>query len=39
LRTLRLHNIERHSVQLTPEDGKKILDEAIDKGTVHGHRH
>ena len=36
LRTLRLHNIERHSVQLTPEDAKKILDEAVKAGTVHG---
>ena len=36
LRTMRLHNIERHSVQLTPQDGAKLLREAIDKGTVHG---
>ena len=34
--TMRLHNIERHSVQLSPEDGAKLLREAIDKGTVHG---
>ena len=36
LRTLRLHNIERHAVQLTPEDGKKILEEALRNGTAHG---
>jgi uncharacterized RmlC-like cupin family protein len=36
LRTLRLHNIERHAVQLTPEDGKKILQEALRNGTAHG---
>jgi quercetin dioxygenase-like cupin family protein len=36
LRTLRLHNIERHPVQLTPEDGAKLLREAIDSGAVHG---
>ena len=36
LRTMRLHNIERHAVQLTPEDGAKLLREAIDSGTVHG---
>ncbi|MGH3415846.1 MAG: cupin domain-containing protein [Actinocrinis sp.] len=39
LRTLRLHNIERHAVQLTVEDGKKLLDEAVKNGTVHGARH
>jgi hypothetical protein len=36
LRTIRLHNIERHAVQLTPEDGKKLLDEAVRNGTAHG---
>ena len=36
LRTMRLHNIERHAVQLTPEDGAKLLKDAIEKGTVHG---
>lgn len=36
LRTMRLHNIERHAVQLTPEDGKKLLDEAVRNGTAHG---
>jgi gentisate 1,2-dioxygenase len=36
LRTMRLHNIERHPVQLTPEDGATLLRDAIDKGTVHG---
>jgi quercetin dioxygenase-like cupin family protein len=29
LRTMRLHNIERHSVQLTPEQGKALLAEAL----------
>jgi mannose-6-phosphate isomerase-like protein (cupin superfamily) len=38
LRTLRLHNIERHAVQITPEDGRKLLEEAIQTGTAHGHR-
>jgi hypothetical protein len=36
LRTMRLHNIERHAVQLSPEDGKKLLDEAVKAGTTHG---
>jgi gentisate 1,2-dioxygenase len=36
LRTMRLHNIERHAVQLTQEDGKKLLDEAVRNGTAHG---
>lgn len=36
LRTLRLHNIERHSVQLTPEDAKLLLDEAVKDGRSHG---
>jgi hypothetical protein len=39
LRTMRLHNIERHSVQLTPEDGAKLLADALDNGSVHGHHH
>jgi hypothetical protein len=39
LRTLRLHNIERHAVQLTPEDAKVLLDEAVKQGTVHGAHH
>jgi len=29
LRTMRLHQIERHAVQLTPEDGAKLLDQAM----------
>lgn len=36
LRTMRLHNIEQHAVQLTPEDGKKILDDALAHGAVLG---
>jgi hypothetical protein len=36
LRTMRLHNIERHAVQLSPEEGKKLLDEAVKAGTTHG---
>ncbi|GAB1818307.1 cupin domain-containing protein [Herbidospora sp. RD11066] len=38
LRTMRLHNIERHSVQLTKEQGFELLRAAIDDGTVHGGR-
>jgi hypothetical protein len=38
LRTMRLHNIERHAVQLTPEDAKKLLDEAVKQGKAHGVR-
>ncbi|WP_326836446.1 cupin domain-containing protein [Amycolatopsis rhabdoformis] len=38
LRTMRLHNIERHGVQLSPEEGKKILDAAAEAGTTHGAR-
>jgi quercetin dioxygenase-like cupin family protein len=38
LRTMRLHNIERHAVQLTPEDGRKLLDDAIQAGATHGSR-
>jgi quercetin dioxygenase-like cupin family protein len=36
LRTMRLHNIERHAVQLTPEDGVKLLAEAARAGRAHG---
>jgi hypothetical protein len=38
LRTMRLHNIERHAVQLTPEDAKTLLDEAVKQGKAHGVR-
>jgi mannose-6-phosphate isomerase-like protein (cupin superfamily) len=36
LRTMRLHNIERHAVQLSPEEGAELLGAAIAQGTVHG---
>ncbi|MCI2421006.1 cupin domain-containing protein [Saccharopolyspora sp. K220] len=36
LRTMRLHNIERHGVQLSPEEARPLLDAAIADGTVHG---
>jgi len=36
LRTMRLHNIERHSVQLSMEEGAELLRHAIAQGTVHG---
>jgi quercetin dioxygenase-like cupin family protein len=36
LRTMRLHNIERHGVQLSPEEGLKLLQAAVQSGTVHG---
>ncbi|HEX5493565.1 MAG TPA: cupin domain-containing protein [Mycobacteriales bacterium] len=39
LRTMRLHNIERHSMQLSVEQGKMLLDAAIQAGTVHGGLH
>lgn len=39
LRTMRLHQIEQHPVQLTPEDGKKLLDAAVANGTLLGHHH
>lgn len=39
LRTMRLHNIERHSAQLTVEQGRALLDAAIREGTVHGGLH
>jgi gentisate 1,2-dioxygenase len=39
LRTMRLHNIERHGVQLSPEEGRKLLDAAAAEGTVHGGLH
>ena len=35
LRTLRLHNIERHAVQLTPEDAQVVLEEAVKQGRGH----
>jgi hypothetical protein len=33
---MRLHNIERHAVQLSPEEGRKLLDEAVKSGATHG---
>jgi mannose-6-phosphate isomerase-like protein (cupin superfamily) len=36
LRTMRLHNIERHGVQLSPEQGAELLRAAVEQGTVHG---
>ncbi|WP_214110827.1 cupin domain-containing protein [Acrocarpospora catenulata] len=36
LRTMRLHNIERHGVQLDPEQGAKLLAEAAARDAVHG---
>lgn len=36
LRTMRLHNIERHSVQLTPDQGAELLRAAAENGAVHG---
>jgi quercetin dioxygenase-like cupin family protein len=36
LRTMRLHNIERHGVQLSPDEARPLLDAAIAEGTVHG---
>jgi quercetin dioxygenase-like cupin family protein len=33
LRTMRLHNIERHAVQLTPEQGRELLASALENGT------
>lgn len=36
LRTMRLHNIERHAVQLTKDQGIELLRAAIDSGTLHG---
>jgi quercetin dioxygenase-like cupin family protein len=40
LRTMRLHNIERHSVQLTPQQGAELLRSAVERGAVHGgHAH
>jgi quercetin dioxygenase-like cupin family protein len=38
LRTLRLHNIERHAVQLTPEDAQLVLSEAVKQGRSHNHK-
>jgi hypothetical protein len=39
LRTMRLHNIERHGVQLSPEEAKPLLEAAVANGTVHGGFH
>jgi mannose-6-phosphate isomerase-like protein (cupin superfamily) len=39
LRTMRLHNIERHSVQLSPEEARPLLEAAIADGSVHGGIH
>ncbi|MFZ5850210.1 MAG: cupin domain-containing protein [Actinomycetota bacterium] len=36
LRTMRLHNIERHGVQLTPDEGRQLLEAAVARGAVHG---
>lgn len=36
LRTMRLHNIERHSVQLSMDEGAELLRAALAQGTVHG---
>jgi quercetin dioxygenase-like cupin family protein len=36
LRTMRLHNIERHAVQLSPEQGAELLRAAAEQGAVHG---
>jgi quercetin dioxygenase-like cupin family protein len=38
LRTLRLHQIERHAVQLTQDDARKLLDDAVRAGSTHGAR-
>lgn len=38
LRTMRLHNIERHSAQLSPEEGARLLAAAADRGAIHGRR-
>jgi hypothetical protein len=39
LRTMRLHNIERHSVQLSPEEGAELMRAAAEQGAVHGGHH
>lgn len=39
LRTMRLHNIERHGVQLSPDEARPLLEAAIANGTVHGGLH
>jgi hypothetical protein len=36
LRTMRLHNIERHGVQLSMDEGAELLRNAVAEGTVHG---
>jgi hypothetical protein len=33
---MRLHNIERHGIQLSPDEGRKLLDAAAAEGAVHG---
>lgn len=38
LRTMRLHQIERHAVQLDPEQGAQLLAAAAERGQVHGRR-
>ena len=39
LRTMRLHNIERHTIQLTPEQGVELLRAAAEQGAIHGAQH
>jgi quercetin dioxygenase-like cupin family protein len=36
LRTMRLHNIERHSVQLSLAEGQQLLEAAAAQGQLHG---
>lgn len=36
LRTLRLHNIERHAVQVDPADARALLAQAVASGSLHG---
>src|SRR5690606_5462839 len=36
LRTMRLHNIERHSVQLSKDEAAELLRMAAENGTLHG---
>jgi quercetin dioxygenase-like cupin family protein len=36
LRTMRLHNIERHSVQLSVAEGQQLLEAAAAQGQLHG---
>ena len=35
LRTMRLHQIERHSMQLTPEQGRELLSSALENASRH----